>query len=246
MMDTLTAGAAAMGLPLTPTQIDAFAFYAKELLDWNQRFNLTAITDPKEVQTRHFLDSLALLPALVHIDKQPLTAVLDRPLRAVDVGPGPGFPGLALKIVWPNLRLCLIEATEKKIQFMKHISGSLGLKEVTFVHARAEDAGQLPDHRELYELVTARAVAALPTLVEYLLPLARVRGRVVAYKAAAAEQEVEQSRNGINHLGGRLSRLHSLTLPETAEARTLVFIQKVKPTPKAYPRSNGLPKKRPL
>jgi 16S rRNA (guanine527-N7)-methyltransferase len=246
MMDTLLTGAAAMGLPLTPEQTAAFDFYARELLDWNQRFNLTAITDPKEVQTRHFLDSLALLPALVQIDKQPLATILDRPVHAADVGPGPGFPGLALKIVWPNLRLCLIEATEKKIQFMTHIRDSLRLKDVTFVHARAEDAGHLPEHRAAYELVTARAVAALPTLVEYLLPLAQVTGRVVAYKASAAEQELDQSSKGIQLLGGRLSRFHSLTLPETAEPRTLIFIQKVKPTPKQYPRGNGLPKKRPL
>lgn len=245
-MERLTSGAAQLGLNLLPAQIAAFETYTQELLAWNEQFNLTAITESDQVQLRHYLDSLALIPALAALDGVSVAAFLGRSLRAVDVGAGAGFPGLALRVVWPRLRLCLIEATAKKVRFIEHVAGKLGLSDVQLVHGRAEELGLREPHRAGYDLVMARAVAPLPTLVEYLLPLARRGGRVVAYKGSAAHEEALAAEQAIRLLGGHLTRLIPVEIPGLAETRVLVVIDKVAQTPEGYPRGRGLPKKHPL
>ena len=235
-----------MGFSLSPGQVAAFDEYSRELHDWNARFNLTAITEPEQIEVRHYLDSLALAPALAALDGVPLQTLLGRNLRAADVGAGAGLPGLALRIVWPRLNLTCIEATGKKVRFMEHVSSTLGLTEVSFVQGRAEELALRPPHREAYDLVMARAVATLPTLVEYLLPLARRGGRVVAYKGSAAHEEALAAEEAIRLLGGQLRKLISVEVPGLAETRVIVVIDKVRPTPDAYPRSRGLPRKQPL
>ena len=175
-MERLLLGTAQMGLNLLPSQAAAFGTFTQELLSWNSRFNLTAVTDPEQVEIRHYLDSLALLPALAALDGLALPAFLGRSVRAVDVGAGAGLPGLALRLVWPKLRLAAIEATGKKVRFMEHLVALLGLTDVQLIQGRAEELALREPHRANYDLVIARAVASLPTLVEYLLPLARARG----------------------------------------------------------------------
>ncbi len=226
-----------LGLTLTEQQSQAFHLYHKELVSWNTRFNLTAITDSEGVQVRHFLDSLSCLMAIGEIRQGQ---------SLIDVGSGAGFPGLPLKIVVPGLRLTLLEATGKKTDFLRHIVDTLELRDVTVIHARAEQAGQDPFHREAYDWVTARAVAAMPTLVEYLMPFCRLGGHCLAQKGEDAAAEVSMADSAIRLLGGRLSRLVPVELPGLAETRHLVIIDKVARTPDKYPRPSGRPAKRPL
>jgi 16S rRNA (guanine527-N7)-methyltransferase len=235
-----------MGLSLLPGQVAAFEKYAVELLEWNQRFNLTAVTEPEQVEVRHFLDSLSLLPALATLDGISLPALLARGPRVADVGAGAGFPGLALRVAWPKLRLSLIEATGKKVRFLEHVAGLLNMPDVQLVQGRAEELGLRETYRAAYDLVLARAVAPLPTLVEYLLPLARRGGRVVAYKGSAAHEEALSAEHAIHLLGGQLRKLIPIEVPGLAETRVLVVIDKVSQTPEGYPRGRGLPRKQPL
>jgi 16S rRNA (guanine527-N7)-methyltransferase len=224
-------------LKLTQWQREAFQLYQDELVSWNTRFNLTAITDPDGIQIRHFLDSLSCLQAIGEFGQ-------DQSL--LDVGSGAGFPGLPLKIVCPTLRLTLVEATRKKTDFLRHVVERLALSNVMIVHARAEQVGQDPIHRESYDWVTARAVAALPTLVEYMLPLCRLGGHCLAQKGEAAAAEASTAQPAIALLGGRLNRLVPIELPGLAETRHLVILDKVARTPGSYPRRPGRPAKSPL
>lgn len=237
-MERLTLGAQKLlGLTLTPRQRQAFQDYYQELVAWNARFNLTAITDQEGVQVRHFLDSLSCLLALGNnVQEQSL----------IDIGSGAGFPGLPLKIVCPSLRLTLLEATGKKVGFLQHVVALLKLHDVTVIHARAEQIGQDPLHREAYDWVLARAVAAMPTLIEYLLPLCRLGGYCLAQKGERAAAEVSLAEPAILLLGGRLNRLLPVELPGLAETRHLVIIDKVARTPIKYPRRPGVPAKSPL
>lgn len=226
-----------LGLTLTERQRQAFHLYHQELVSWNTRFNLTAITDTEGIQIRHFLDSLSCLLAFDNVRQGQ---------SLIDVGTGAGFPGLPLKIVYPALRLTLVEATGKKTDFLRHIVRLLELRDVTVVHARAEQVGHDPLHREVYDWVTARAVAAMPTLIEYLLPLCRLGGHCLAQKGEDAAAEVASAEPAVLLLGGRLSRLVPVELPGLAETRHLIVIEKVARTPDKYPRPPGRPAKRPL
>jgi len=226
----------ALNLALSPAQLAAFATYSAELRAWNERVNLTAITDPGEIEMRHFADSLACLKAI-----SPRSG-----LKVIDVGTGAGFPGLPLKIVNPSLQLTLVEATAKKAAFLAHIVQTLKLDGVTLLNARAEDAGQMPDQRERYDWALARAVAGLPTLAEYLLPLVRVGGRCLAQKGESAHQEAAEAEHAIKLLGGKLARVTPVELPGVAETHYLVEIEKVAATPPQYPRRAGMPTKKPL
>jgi 16S rRNA (guanine527-N7)-methyltransferase len=245
-MQKLLSGATQMGLNLPAAQIMAFEIFTDQLIAWNERFNLTAITDPEQIEIRHYLDSLALLPALAALDGITPAALISRAVRAVDVGAGAGLPGLALRIVWPKLRLCAMEATGKKVRFMEHMVAQLGVSDVQLVHGRAEELALHEPHRAAYDLVLARAVASLPTLVEYLLPLAKRGGRVVAYKGSAAHEEALAAEYAIRVLGGQLTRLIPVEVPGLVETRVLVVIDKVSQTPDGYPRGRGLPRKEPL
>lgn len=246
MTTTLEDGARQLGLSLDAQQLAAFDLYRAELMEWNQRFNLTRVDDPALIDTTHFLDSLSCLAALPAIDPRPLSEQLDTSPAAVDVGAGAGFPGLALKIAWPRLRLTLVEATGKKCQFLRHLVAKLKLTDVAIIHARAEDFGQGPG-REQFDLAFGRAVAPLPTLLEYTLPLLRVGGWLVAQKGHYPQEELFRSQVALNTLGGSFHDAQAITVPglEVAD-RTLVLILKVARTPAAYPRRAGLPKKQPL
>lgn len=226
-----------LNLKLTPAQLQMFATYSAELQDWNSRINLTAITEPEDIEARHFADSLT--PLLVMRPLKPGA-------RIIDVGTGGGFPGLPLKIAYPAIDLTLVEATGKKVDFLRHIAETLGLTGVTFVNERAEAIGQDAAHRERYDWVLARAVANMSTLVEYLLPLARVGGHMLAMKGESAPQETAEAQAAIQLLGGHLVQLTPVELPFVVESRYLVDVEKIAQTPPKYPRRPGMPNKRPL
>ncbi|MBN1123180.1 MAG: 16S rRNA (guanine(527)-N(7))-methyltransferase RsmG [Anaerolineae bacterium] len=222
---------------LNAAQRHAFEVYARELLDWNAHTNLTAITDPADIEMRHFVDSLSCLSVI-----NPRQGAL----RVIDVGTGAGFPGIPIKIACPAIDLVLVEATVKKVRFLEHIAEQLGLEHVSIIHARAESLGQIADHREQYDWVLARAVAALPILAEYLLPLCRIGGHCLPQKGETAHQEVIEAQHAINLLGGKVIQLTPVELPTVVDTRYLVDIEKVASTPPKYPRRPGMPSKRPL
>jgi len=238
-MERLSTDARELNIALTDRHVAAFETCFRELMAWNKRFNLTAITDREGVLVRHFLDSLSCLKALSR-------AELEAGARVIDVGTGAGFPGLPLKIVCPGMRLTLLEATGKKVTFLEHLVKALELKQVDVIHGRAEELGQSPVHREHYDWALARAVAELPTLAEYLLPLVRVGGTVLAQKGEGAAAEVHGADKAITTLGGRTRQLVPVELRGLAETRYLVVVDKVAATPEKYPRRPGMPNKRPL
>ncbi len=239
-MERLVAGASKLGITLTAEQVAAFKLYRSELQAWNRQVNLTAIDDDQGIQIRHFLDSLSCLLAL----REGRNA--SRELQVIDVGAGAGFPGLPLKIVCPSLQLTLLEATGKKVRFLEHLCEQLNLGDVEVRHGRAETLGQEPEHRERYDWALARAVAEMPILAEYLLPLVRVGGRCLAQKGENAPAEVRGAEHAFSLLGGRLVRLLPVELHGLAETRYLVLLDKVAPTPAKYPRRPGMPTKRPI
>jgi 16S rRNA (guanine527-N7)-methyltransferase len=232
----LTAGLQPWGMSLTADQQRQFVQYQELLLEWNERMNLTAVADPTVVPTRHFLDSLSCLLATGPLRGQSL----------IDVGAGAGFPGLPLKIVYPDLRLTLVESVGKKCRFLTAVVTELGLTGVTILNERAEVVGRDPAHRERYDWAAARAVAALPVLAEYLLPLCRVGGQMIAMKGEAAPQELAAAATAVAKLGGGAGELQAVDLPGETAARYLIAIPKVRPTPSQYPRRPGMPGKRPL
>jgi len=231
---------AVFGIALTAKQQAQFAQYLQLLLTWNERMNLTAVREPLVIQQRHFLDSLSCLTVTGDLNGRSL----------VDVGTGAGFPGLPLKLLFPDLHLTLIESVGKKATFLQHVVDDLGLTNVTVLAERAESAGQQAAHRARYDWAVARSVAELSVLVEYLLPLCRVGGSFLAMKGQSAAQEAETAVAAIQQLGGDKPTVQAVTLPplpdEAEIAHWLVRGEKVAPTPKQFPRRVGLPKKRPL
>jgi 16S rRNA (guanine527-N7)-methyltransferase len=233
--------------PLDAVQRARFDAYRDLLLDWNRRFNLTAITEPAEVERRLFLDALCMVLA-VDAYRRPVgafvgtTTVTDTPVRMVDVGSGAGFPGLPLKIARPELDVLLVEATGKKVSFLDHVIAELGLTGVSALHARAEAIGQDQSYRATFDLATARAVAALPVLLELCLPLLRVGGRALLPKSAALDDELAAGRRAATALGGKLVGADLLPASETR----LVVVDQIGPTPRRYPRRPGVPTKEPL
>lgn len=225
-----------LGIRLSPRQIAAFERYEAELIDWNSRHNLTAIREAEGIRTKHFLDSLTCVMAWRD----------NPPSSLIDIGTGAGFPGLPLKILQPSLNLALVESVGKKAEFCRHISTVLGMEKVEVLQSRAEEVGQLPKYRERYDWAVARAVASLPILAEFLLPLVKVGGAVLAQKGESGPAEAHGSERAIRLLGGRLRQLIKVDLPGVAEERYLVIIDKVAATPPNYPRRVGVPAKKPL
>ena len=225
-----------LGLRLSRSQLSTLSLYERELVDWNTRFNLTAIRDPQEIHIKHFLDSLTCL-----------LAMRESPVgRLVDVGTGAGFPGIPIKIIYPKMQLTLVESVGKKAEFCRHVVKILDLRGVEVVQERAETVGQDPDYRERYDWAVARAVAILPVLAEYLLPLVRVGGGMLAMKGESGPAEAHTAEHALRVLGGHLRQLLPVTLPGVVEERYLVVIDKVAATPRGYPRKVGVPAKRPL
>ena len=221
---------------LTGRQVLSLITYERELMEWNRKFNLTAIRDQESIRTKHFLDSLSCVQAW---QAQP-------PNRLVDVGTGAGFPGIPLKIIYPGMKITLVESVGKKAMFCQHIVRVLGLENAEVIQARAEDLGQKAEHREKYDWAVARAVAQMNVLVEYLLPFVKVGGMVLAQKGESAPAEVQEAEKAMKLLGGKLKQLLPVNLPGVADDRYLVLIDKVAATPPKYPRKAGLLAKQPL
>jgi len=225
-----------LNLSLNARQVTALQRYERELLEWNERMNLTAIRDVEGIRTKHFLDSFTCL--LAWREKPPTSLI--------DIGTGAGFPGIPLKIIYPNLRLTLVDSVGKKVEFCKHIVSVLGMEKVEFSTLRAEELGQVASHREHYDWAAARAVANLSILVEYLLPLVRVGGGILAQKGESGPAEAHAGEKPARLLGGRLRQLIQLTLPGVVEDRYLIVFDKVAATPPNFPRRVGVPTKTPL
>lgn len=221
---------------LTARQVMALINYEHELIDWNQKFNLTAIRDVESIRTKHFLDSFSCVQAWK----------ANPPLRLVDVGTGAGFPGLPLKIIYPNMHVTLVESVGKKAMFCQHIVSKLGLEGVEVINARAEEVGQNSAHRESYDWGVARAVANLNVLSEYLLPLVKVGGIALAQKGESGPAEAQSAEKAMKILGGKLKQLIPVSLPGVVDDRYLVLVDKVAATPPKYPRTAGMAAKMPL
>ena len=219
------------GVDLDTGAAEKIDLYCEAVRETNEMFNLTAIKDPDEMEEKNALDCLTILP------------FIPEGSRLADVGTGPGFPGVILKIARPDIDVTLIEATDKKLQFAVRTAEKFGYC-VTGVHSRGEDAGR-GEYREQFDVVTSRAVAQLPALLEYTLPLVKVGGKLIAMKGAGAEEEIEFAKNALSILGGKVTGMHELTLP-TAGDRVIIEIEKTKPCPAKYPRQSKNIRKDPL
>lgn len=229
--ESLRCQAAEQGINLSEEMLARFDRYAALLAEWNEKINLTAITAPEEIVRKHFVDSLTLLPCLPEGE-----------LRLIDVGTGAGFPGVALAIARPSIRLTLLDSLNKRLVFLQELCGALSIP-VTLVHARAEDGGRKPELREQFDAATARAVAALPTLCEYCLPFVRPGGVFYAMKGPDGTEEAKAAQNAARLLGGRIGAPRAVRLPggpgeETLE-RLLIPVDKVSATPPSYPRPSA-------
>lgn len=223
------------GITLTDWQLEQYELYYKTLVDWNEKMNLTAITEKGEVYLKHFYDSLT---AAFYFD-------FSKPLHLCDVGAGAGFPSIPIKIAFPHLKVTIVDTLNKRISFLNALAKELQLDHVEFVHDRAETFGVNPKYRESFDVVTARAVARMSILSEYCLPLVKVGGHFVALKTAQFE-ELEKGNKAIGILGGKLEQSFSFTLPIEESERTIIVVKKEKATPKKYPRKPGTPSKMPM
>lgn len=236
-METLARDAQTLfRIRLSNQQIAALTVYETELSAWIEHTNLTAIRDPQGIRTKHFLDSFSCV--LAWADKPPA--------NLIDIGTGAGFPGIPLKLLYPELRLTLVDSVGKKLEFCRHICDKLELKQVEIIKARAEELGRNNKYRERYDWAVARAVAQLNVLAEYLLPLVRVGGKVLAQKGETGPAEAHSAEHAIRLLGGHLRQLIPIDLPRVNDDRYLILIDKVAATPPAYPRLPGTPAKNPL
>jgi len=226
----------ALGISLTEEQINQFLIYYEMLVEWNEVMNLTAITEYEDVMKKHFVDSISLIKAY-DVSKQ---------VKVIDVGTGAGFPGLALKIAYPELQVTLLDSLNKRIQFLDAVIDKLGLTGVETIHGRAEDFAKPGKLREQFDLCVSRAVANLSTLSEYCLPFVKVGGQFISYKSEKISEEKELAGKAISLLGGKIKNQVEFTLPDSDIYRNLFIIEKSKETPKKFPRKAGLPSKEPL
>ncbi|MDD5288270.1 MAG: 16S rRNA (guanine(527)-N(7))-methyltransferase RsmG [Dehalococcoidales bacterium] len=238
-MEKLSQGAEKLGLRLTEKQLALLQTYYEELTDWNQRMNLTAITEYEAVQINHFLDSLTVVSVWQPPVNKPHPGV-------IDIGTGAGVPGIPLKIVFPEICLSLMDSTNKKITFLNHLKQKLGLEDIEVVTGRAEEVAHQIQYRERFDLVLARGVAPLATLVELTLPFCKSGGRLVAHKRGDMEEELNGAKRAITVLGGRLKEVKPIDMAEFPDRRCLVVIEKIASTPARYPRRSGMPVKKPL
>lgn len=234
--DEVRTAAADFGMPLAETQMEQLAVYYNLLIEWNEKMNLTAITEPHEVAVKHIVDSLSAFDASLFTDGA----------RVIDVGTGAGFPGVVLKIYYPSMELVLLDSLQKRVKFLETVVGALGLSGVECVHGRAEEAARQKQYRERFDLALSRAVARLSVLAEYTLPFVRVGGSLLALKGAKYAEEMEEAAQAAKILGGGVPMAKPVKLPGLDDGRAIVRIEKERPTPKVYPRKSGTPEKKPL
>lgn len=225
-----------LNLSLTPEQLRQFEEFYKLLIDWNKVMNLTGITEYEEVVEKHFIDSLSIIKSI------DITSVN----KVIDVGTGAGFPGIPLKIAFPQLNVTLLDSLNKRIKFLDTVIDTLGLEEICTIHGRAEDYAKQKEYRENYDLCVSRAVANLSTLAEYCLPYIRIGGIFISYKSGDIDDEVNKSQKAVEILGGCIKDIVKFQLPGTNIGRSFVIIEKKSCTLKKYPRKAGLPSKEPL
>ena len=225
-----------LGISINDTQVKQFFKYKELLIEWNQKMNLTAITDDKEVILKHFVDSVSLSKG---ID-------LDREIDVIDVGTGAGFPGMPVKIAFPKIRITLLDSLNKRINFLQNVSHELCLENVNCIHSRAEDGGQNNELRESFDLCISRAVADLAVLCEYCLPFVKVGGNFISLKGPDVEEEIEGAKNGISKLGGEIIDVIKINIPNSDITHSLITIKKISQTPTVYPRKAGKITKNPL
>ncbi|MEV3354256.1 16S rRNA (guanine(527)-N(7))-methyltransferase RsmG [Paenibacillus larvae] len=224
------------GISVSDHQLQQFEYYYQELVEWNEKMNLTAITGREQVYVKHFYDSLSLS----------FFKDMNKVERMADIGSGAGFPGIPLKIMFPHLQLTIVDSLNKRILFLRQLIDKLGLKEVECVHSRAEDAGRLESHRDRYDLVTARAVARLAVLNELCLPFTKPGGFFISMKGSETENEMKEAAYSLKELKAEFVKLDRMELPIEHSVRHFVQIKKEGPTPKKYPRKAGTPVKNPL
>ncbi len=236
LYEILYEGSKQMGIEIGEEEVRALLKYKEILLEWNQKMNLTAIREEREVIIKHFLDSLSCVKV-----KQ-----LKGSGKIIDVGTGAGFPGIPLKLVLPQLQLSLLDSLNKRINFLKEVSLQLGLEGIEFIHGRAEDYGRDNDYREKYDYAVARAVAPLNILAEYCLPFVRVGGYFICQKGRDLDNEILEAKKAINLLGGRLVDKMEIELPFSDIIHSILVIEKVKAMPTKYPRKAGKPTRNPI
>ena len=225
---------AKMNISLLKEQYGQFYAYMELLIEWNEKMNLTAITEPKEIILKHFIDSITILK------------YIDDNSKLVDVGTGAGFPGVPLSIMNPTLKITLVDSLNKRLIFLQEVVKELNLKNIEIVHARAEEFGQNKNYREKFDIATSRAVANLATLSEYLVPLVKIGGKIISMKASNAKEEINDAQKAIEVLGGKIEKIEEFDLPESDIGRTIIIIDKNKCTPAIYPRKAGTPAKEPI
>lgn len=225
-----------LNISLTQKQIDQFNTFYHLLIEYNKIMNLTSITDYDEVIVKHFIDSLSLIRVCNLKDN----------MRIIDVGTGAGFPGIPIKIAFPNVKILLLDSLNKRVNFLNNVIEELTLDNISVIHGRAEDFGRKEGYRDSFDLCVSRAVAKLSTLTEYCLPYVKVNGSFISYKGGNIEAEVLESKKAICVLGGNIKKIDNFRLPETDMQRNLILIEKLMKTPKKYPRTTGKPKREPL
>lgn len=223
-----------IAIEFTEEQLNKFYKYMNMLIEWNKKINLTAIVEPKEIILKHFIDSLAILKYTENIK------------TFIDIGSGAGFPGIPVKIMNEKLEVTLLDSLNKRINFLNEVIKELKLKNIKTIHSRIEDYGRNKLNRESYDIVTARAVANLSTLSEYMLPLTKVGGESICMKGPDIEQEIDKGNKAIELLGGKIKNIEKLELPKSRDKRTIIQISKIKKTPLKYPRKAGTPAKEPI
>ena len=219
---------------LSEEQQGMFYEYMQLLLEWNEKMNLTAITEPKEVLIKHFIDSISIKP------------YIEKGEKVLDVGTGAGFPGIPLKIVLPSNEFILLDSLNKRTNFLKQVITNLKLEKIEAVHGRAEEFCKVPKKREGYDIVTSRAVAKLNVLLEYMLPFVKIGGKCICMKSSEISEELQEAGKAIEVLGGKIEKVEEIILEDTDIQRKIVIIKKIKETPKKYPRKAGTPIKEPI